>query len=234
MKKILVPILILMFSIVSCSSSKKIENDTDLLPDEDTTNTDTVDNVDEDDELNDADKDAIEDMDPCDPNPCVGIENSTEECTADAEKYFCGCVENYFWDGIKCVDPCAGIDCTKFNNAYGSCKPKNAFAFSCDCGENLYWLGKEKGCGKPSPVNVCTGQTKCYDMEKEIECPAGGGEFFGQDAQYAKLGYCVPQSFSIDDSVNDEPVVVDNNLGLMWQRNIPPTEELYIEDVKQY
>ncbi len=29
-----------------------------------------------------------------------------------------------------------------------------------------------------------TGQTKCYDNEKEIACPSPGEPFFGQDAQY--------------------------------------------------
>jgi len=29
-----------------------------------------------------------------------------------------------------------------------------------------------------------TGQTKCYDNEKEIACPQSGEPFYGQDAQY--------------------------------------------------
>ena len=40
MKKILVPILILMFFVISCSGSKKTENDADILPDEDVNDTD--------------------------------------------------------------------------------------------------------------------------------------------------------------------------------------------------
>ena len=245
MKKLIIFLILAMVFAVSCGGSKKSENDTDIMPDEDMTDIDeNDDNEDEeavkpdkehDDET--ADEDLIEDTDPCDPNPCVGMKNSTEECVADADQYSCDCVEGYFWNGKSCVDPCEGISCNQFDHASGTCEPKDAFSFVCDCDESYYWWGKNKGCieKKPAAVNVCTGQNKCYDNEKEIECPAEGEEFFGQDANYARVGYCIPQSFSIDYSVEDEPIVVDNNLGLMWQRNkIPPVKELYIEDVLQY
>ena len=371
MKKILVPILILMFFVISCHSSKKAENDADILTDEDEISDDEALDTDEDTDEPDEDADRnysedgdIDEINPCYPNPCAGMENSTEKCIADAdqyscdclkgfywiglkcvnpcipdpcagmenstekciayidenrylcecfegylwnglkcvnpcipnpciglansteecttknaEKYSCGCVEGYlwngkscvdpcegitcsqldhasgtckpkdafsfvcdcdewyFWDGEKCVDPCNGISCSHFDHASGTCKPKDAFSFSCDCVEGYWWWGKEKGCiaKKPTAVTVCTGQTECYDNEKGIPCPAEGEDFFGQDANYARLGYCAPQNFSINNSVANEPVVVDNNLGLMWQRNkIPPVKELYIEDVLQY
>ena len=181
--------------------------------------------------------DGVKCVSPCDPNPCGNDKNSTGECLAiSIDLHECGCIEGYFWDGFKCINPCAGVSCGDFEHAKGKCKAENAFIYSCGCEEGYYWHGKEKGCleERPYAVNICTGQNKCYDNEKEILCPAENEEFFGQDAQYARLGYCVPQSFSIDDSVEDEPVVIDNNLGLMWQRNIPPVEELYIENVRQY
>ena len=241
MKKILVPILILMFFVISCSSSKKAENDADILPDEDVISDEDASDVDKNDEdeeaiehdedKTDKDEDEIENIDLCAPNPCVGIENSTEECIADADKYSCGCVEGYFWDGKKCVNPCNGIDCGQFEHTIGECISSNAFAYKCSCVEGFWWW-KDKGCfpQKHTAANVCTGQNKCYDDEKEIECPAEGEEFFGQDAQYAKLGYCVPQSFTINYSVEDEPVVIDNNTGNMWQRNIAPVETRYSGD----
>ena len=153
MKKLLLLLIALIFLAVSCSSSKKAENDGDVTPDED---------------ADSDDGDEIEDIDPCNPNPCEGIKNSTGECTKANNSFICGCVEGY------------------------------------------YWHGSRKGClnDRPAYANVCTGQTKCYDNEKEIPCPQAGKEFYGQDAQYAKLGYCVPQSFSIDGTVPGEPVVV--------------------------
>ena len=181
--------------------------------------------------------DGVKCTSPCDPNPCKNDKQSTGECTAvSLDFYNCGCNESYFWDGEKCVNPCAGISCSQFEHGSGKCKADSAFIYSCECDKGYWWHGKEKGCleEKPAAVNICTGQTKCYDNEKEIPCPAENEEFFGQDAQYARLGYCIPQSFSIDDSVKNELVVVDNNLGLMWQRKIPPLEERYIEDVLQY
>lgn len=75
-----------------------------------------------------------------------------------------------------------------------------------------------------SPKVVCTGQTSCYDANgEEIDCPAEGEDFYGQDAQYAALGKCVPQSFTIDDSVEGEPVVLDNNTTLQWLQS--PTKD---------
>ena len=289
MKKLVILILILMFFVISCSS-KKTENDSDILPDEDVVDADGIeedsdldeeatDDEDNNDELNDTDEDETEDIDlcesnpcenfanvdgtclnkedgsfecgcvegyfwdgvncvsPCEPNPCKNDKQSTGECTAiSLDFYNCGCNEGYFWDGEKCVNPCAGISCSQFEHAKGKCKAENAFIYSCDCDESYYWWGKEKGCleERPAAVNICTGQTKCYDNEKEILCPAEGEDFFGQDAQYARLGYCVPQSFSIDETVPDEPVVIDNNTGNMWQRKIPPVEELYYEEAYRY
>ena len=245
-KKLILLLITLIFLTVSCSGSKKAENDVDILPDEEAVDIDVIDeesDLDEEaathddennDELNDTDEDEPEDIDPCDPNPCLGIQNSTEKCTAkNAEKYSCGCIKNHFWNGEECLDPCNGIDCGQIEHAVGECKSKNAFVFSCDCDEGFFWYLREKKCLKQT-TNVCTGQSKCYDNEKEIPCPAEGEEFFGQDAQYAALGKCVPQSFFIDYSVADEPVVIDNNLGLMWQRNIPPIQELYRNDVLEY
>lgn len=174
---------------------------------------------------------------PCSPNPCSNSDHSDGKCyTENMKKYSCGCVEGWFWNGEKCVDPCAGIDCGKFEHASGKCKAEDAFVYSCSCDNGYYWRGKNIGCStqKPSPENICTGQNKCYDNEKEIPCPAEGEEFFGQDANYARLGYCVPQSFSIEETVSGEPVVADNNTGLKWQKNIPPIKELYYEEVLSY
>ncbi len=175
-------------------------------------------------------------VNPCAPNPCKDDKNSTGECiTASIDLYFCKCQGNYFWGGRKCVNPCEEDTCKGYENSTGECT-KAGNSFICGCEEGYFWHGSRKGClnDRPAAVNVCTGQNKCYDNEKEIPCPDFGDDFFGQDAQYAALGYCAPQSFSIDNSVENEPVVIDNNLGLMWQQKIPPVEELYIEDVLAY
>lgn len=238
MKKSIIFLMLTIFLVVSCSSSKKAENDADILPDEDGINDDDADLDDEDEtdyEEPDEDEDATEDTDPCDPNPCFKIENSNGECTAkNTNKYSCGCVDGYFWNGEKCINPCSGVSCSQFEHGTGECRTDNAFTFRCDCDEGYYWWGGNKGClnKKPDAVNVCTGQNKCYNNEKEIPCPAEGEDFFG--AQYARLGYCMPQNYSIDYSVENEPVVVDNNTGMMWQQKIPPIEELYIEEVNGY
>lgn len=68
-------------------------------------------------------------------------------------------------------------------------------------------------------ARICTGQTSCYNASSSITCPTSG-DFYGQDAQYAKLGYCVQKSFSLEGSNADQMIVVDNNTGLRWQQTI--------------
>ena len=66
-----------------------------------------------------------------------------------------------------------------------------------------------------------TGQTKCYDNEKEISCPQPGEDFYGQDAHYP----INPQSYTkLDAQGNDLPddaaewmMVRDNVAGLIWE-----------------
>jgi alpha-tubulin suppressor-like RCC1 family protein len=66
-----------------------------------------------------------------------------------------------------------------------------------------------------------TGQTKCYDHEKEILCPNPGEDFYGQDASYN----INPQSFTkldaqgneLPDSATEWTMVRDNITGLIWE-----------------
>ena len=42
-------------------------------------------------------------VNPCEPNPCATLANSTHECTATAwNKYECECDDGYFWVDLKC------------------------------------------------------------------------------------------------------------------------------------
>ena len=116
MKKLLLFLITLTFLAVSCSGSKKAENDADLLPDKDAADVDVIDedadlddevNVDEDetdDEEPDEDTDYDEDN-PCNPNPCEETEHSDGACTIFYGDYYCGCFERYSWDSEskKCV-----------------------------------------------------------------------------------------------------------------------------------
>ena len=159
---------------------------------------------------------------PCEKNQCKDMEHSDGKCgTDDFKSYFCGCLEGWFWDGRQCTEnPCEPNPCGEYENSTGECMAENSFSFICSCGEGYWWWGKKDGCvaERPHQRRICTGQTKCYDMEKEIVCPVEGEDFFGQDSQYARLGYCAPQNFRIDDSVENEPIVIDKNTGLEWQQ----------------
>ena len=41
--------------------------------------------------------------DPCDPNPCTSISNSTGVCTVSGTSYVCGCNSGYDWNGNTCA-----------------------------------------------------------------------------------------------------------------------------------
>ena len=40
---------------------------------------------------------------PCSPNPCSSISNSTGVCTVSGSSYVCGCNSGYDWSGLACV-----------------------------------------------------------------------------------------------------------------------------------
>ncbi|HNT28549.1 MAG TPA: DUF1566 domain-containing protein, partial [bacterium] len=69
---------------------------------------------------------------------------------------------------------------------------------------------------------LCTGQTKCYDATAEMTCPTEGNDFYGQDAQYAVLGFCTPRDYTVSGTSGND-VVTDNVTGLIWQRTLPAT-----------
>ena len=164
-------------------STDPTPDESDSTPDEDA-DTDSGDSTpDEDADTDSGDSTPDQDTDtdttptnPCNPNPCNGITNSTGSCTVSGTSYSCGCNSGYFWNDGKCKRITLG--------------------------------------------NICTGQTKCYNNTEEITCPTSEtADFYGQDAQYAKAGYCYPQSFTVK-TVSGKNIVVDNNTGLEWQQTI--------------
>ena len=160
---------------------------------------------------------------PCSGDPCKDAEHSDGICHFEStETYSCGCVENYFWDGTKCMNPCDTEPCKNHEHSDNKCEPRDKMRYTCGCEEGFWWWGQNKGCleRKPDLAHICTGQTKCYDDEKEIECPEKGEKFYGQDAQYADLGYCAPPNYTIEKKIENEPVVIDNYTGLSWQQNV--------------
>ena len=116
-------------------------------------------------------------------------------------------------------DPCETEPCKGVENSTGECFSAGNTGYVCNCEKGYAWFGKEDGCLsiKNFVGTVCTGQTKCYDMEKEIQCPKEGDPFYGQDAQYAKMRKCLPRNYTIK-QYDDGETVVDNNTGLEWQR----------------
>lgn len=80
---------------------------------------------------------------------------------------------------------------------------------------------------------ICTGKNRCSDNSGQIDCPAEGEDFFGQDWQYARLGFCAPRSFRAE-TVSGDEIIIDDRLGLEWQRLHYPTSPTDIDRVDWY
>ena len=81
----------------------------------------------------------------------------------------------------------------------------------------LFNEGSEPVSIKPVARLPVTGQTKCYDNEKEIPCPQPGEPFYGQDGNY-QAG--IPRNFEVvkpDQNDNSSWYTIDHVTGLMWQ-----------------
>lgn len=134
---------------------------------------------------------------------------------------------------VGCHTPCDNNPCNNIANSTKICTFSEE-EFKCGCERGYLWSGsmciKTKTFSFATLGNICTGHNKCYNNEKEIECPNSSQNFFGQDAQYLKTGYCLPQSFTVK-TVSGEKTVVDNNTGLEWEQT--PTK-LNWNDAKEY
>ena len=129
------------------------------------------------------------------------------------------------------LDSCESNPCKNVENSNGECIAIGNIDYVCGCEKGYAWFGKEEGCLsikiKDIYGAVCTGQTKCYDMEKEIPCPKDGEPFYGQDAQYAKMGKCIPRNYTIK-QYDDGETVIDNNTGLEWERGFAPISNFLV------
>lgn len=163
---------------------------------------------------------------------------SSKECRFD-------CDGSYFWNGTTCAgNPCGcGNNAStcysklcSIQHATGTCVSKAAGIFACECDEGFYWWGEASGCTDKKPLNlgnICTGQEKYFSSSAEISSPAEGENFYGQDPQYAELGTCEKQSFSLNNDVESQVIIIDNNTGLKWQRTFQSTTYTW-EGAKEY
>ena len=202
-------------------------NDSDSAPDNsDSTPDDDADTADSTDDSGDSqpdDSDSTNDNDTSVPDE---DDTAPDEDTVTTRSETCsGLPANASWhngssitqtfDGNDWYPPATGF--------YSETAVANECGFKCNQGYE--WNGDWGKCFiKPAFGNICTGQKSCYDNEENILCQASkSADFYGQDAQYAKLGYCYPQSFTIE-TVSGNKVVVDNNTGLTWEQSPSSSE----------
>ena len=140
------------------------------------------------------------------------------------------CDENELWSGSECLDnPCWDNPCADDANSTKKCVLQSLTDYACECNSGFRWNGSE--CQDASTIiafgNICTNQKKCYNDSSYMQnCPAEGANFFGQDAQYAAQGICVPSNLNIE-TIAEQNVVVDSGTGLMWQQTIPTSTKTW-------
>ncbi len=136
------------------------------------------------------------------------------------------CEENFYLLDNECVDhPCDYRPCRYVSNSTDVCEEKDdiLLSYSCKC-ENGYLWQRSSGCHKEirNPGNICTEAKRCFDSTTEITSPSKGEAFYGQDAQYAKMGFCTPHNFVVKTTEINESTthqtVIDNNTGIEWQK----------------
>ena len=206
----------LLILVPACGSKKSepadAENDTDSLDAD-------FDTVEEDSDSVDEDFDAVEedlDSDDSDGSETVS-EPDNDGIESDNDQDFTDYEEDEPVQGICLEEPCKDVE-----NSTGECLTKGMTGdYVCVCKENHVWFPNKKTCEPLSSFKglSCTGQTKCYDNEKEIPCPKAGEPFFGQDANYAEERECIPQNFTIKLYGSDK-TVIDNNSKLEWVQEV--------------
>jgi len=157
---------------------------------------------------------------PCATDSCT-MEHSNGICTPkNSHEFECGCVEGFRWNSSDCVaDPCFDNKCAAMRGSDGECIAKEDGKFECGCNEGYFW--SISSCRKKAALgSICTGASVCIGDSGTIDCPSEGEAFYGQDANYAAKGACVEKSLTSASSSTNEEVVIDNNTGLMWQKEI--------------
>ena len=87
----------------------------------------------------------------------------------------------------------------------------------CLAREGFAWIEAGKACLPKVAGRICTGQTTCFSNENKISClPSDNAGFYGQDALYAAMGKCIPQSFDLE-TLDGIEIIKDLNSGLVWK-----------------
>ena len=138
------------------------------------------------------------------------VSSSENECL-----YICD-TGTYPYNGQCVTNVCNSSPCSGVYHSTG-CEIKDnlLLPYTCTCSSGYYWYGKT-GCKNVKPQNICTDAMRCFDKGNEIACPQEGKDFYGQDAQYADMGFCAPKNFVIEG--NDPQIIYDRNTGLRWQK----------------
>ena len=129
-------------------------------------------------------------------NPCVEVTHSTGECTSEKGVFTCGCNEHYSWNGSRCVADSQNVSCENL--------PENA-EWNHTGAITQTWSGSA---WLPTATGFYS-ETAGETPDCSFRCTfAHTTDWNGSE--------CVSH-FSVDDSVEDQPVVFDRTTGLRWQ-----------------
>jgi hypothetical protein len=137
----------------------------------------------------------------CDEGENNGPEGTCSyECTLNA---YCG--DGIIDEGEFCdTEDVQCSDFTQFSSGTAACPGDCSSPDFSTCVEDPAYI---------SPF-FTTSQTNCYDNAGIIACPSEGDPFYGQEPQF---------NYTIHDFTVETDTVLENNSGLMWQKETPST-----------
>ena len=198
------------------TTPEQTDDSTDTTPEQTDDSTDTTSDDDNDSGDTDTGTDADTNADTAD---------TVDDTDADTNADTADTVD----DTDTTVTPCDPNPCNGIDNSNGVCTEEGE-TYSCGCEQKYFW--NDGKCKRIPLAKICTGQNKCYDSKKEIECPASPNDnYYGQDAQHTSE--CIAKSFT-GKKIESKNLIYDNNTGLMWQQTVMVGETYDWEGAKTF
>ena len=153
-------------------ADESVTEDADTVSDEDADDSaaEDADTVSDEDEVEptDTENDSDVQQDPCNPNPCSEVNQSTGECIAvNQNSYECKCIEGASWRDSKCLKPCDDNPCEEDANSTGICT-ESGEKYTCGCNSNYKWNDPLSICKSTLPECSATSETPCFDSKTAL------------------------------------------------------------------
>ena len=112
------------------------------------------------------------------------------------------CASNYFWSGLKCLNPCGTDPCGEHSDG---CTSVSVAEYECSCEEGYVPNSAKHGCD-PTPATVCTASGGIWNAAEDT-CTCAGGYSWNGSLCVVSFTECSPTSGT---------PCRDSSSGLIW------------------